>query len=184
MTTPAARRTFGPTVLLGIAGAALATAGANQPWAEASTRSPALRTVTADGTDVAAGVLPLALVALAAWGTVLVLRRRARRLVSVVGLLAAGGAAAVALTAAPTAPDVALSLLGAGSADQATQDATAWPFVTAGGALAAAAAFVVALLHAGRWPELSSRYDAPGDTGPADSQDLWKALDEGRDPTV
>ena len=42
------------------------------------------------------------------------------------------------------------------------------------------------------WPEMGSRYDAPGAAaataaGPPEEQtslDLWKALDEGRDPTA
>ena len=43
------------------------------------------------------------------------------------------------------------------------------------------------------WPEMGSRYDAPGAAGeaapavPAEEQtnlDLWKQLDEGRDPTA
>jgi uncharacterized membrane protein (TIGR02234 family) len=39
------------------------------------------------------------------------------------------------------------------------------------------------------WPEMGSRYDAPGAQAPVNEpeptreQDLWKALDEGRDPT-
>ena len=43
------------------------------------------------------------------------------------------------------------------------------------------------------WPEMGSRYDAPGTQDPATTrattseptreQDLWQALDEGRDPT-
>ena len=39
------------------------------------------------------------------------------------------------------------------------------------------------------WPEMGSRYDAPGTPAPATEpeptreQDLWAALDEGRDPT-
>ena len=39
------------------------------------------------------------------------------------------------------------------------------------------------------WPEMGSRYDAPGSREPSTEetptreQDLWAALDEGRDPT-
>ena len=43
-----------------------------------------------------------------------------------------------------------------------------------------------------RWPEMGSRYDAPGSAAPAapveledqSNLDLWKAMDEGRDPTA
>jgi hypothetical protein len=48
------------------------------------------------------------------------------------------------------------------------------------------------VLRVGRWPEMGRRYDAPAARavapggGPAEEQEnleLWKALDEGRDPT-
>ena len=43
-----------------------------------------------------------------------------------------------------------------------------------------------------RWPEMGTRYDAPTGAGAADAHDaapkenidIWKALDEGRDPTA
>jgi uncharacterized membrane protein (TIGR02234 family) len=178
------RSSFGPTLAAGLAGAGLATVAATQPWAEATTRSPAVRTVTASGADVAPAVLPLALVALACWGTVLVLRRRGRRVVSVLGLVAAALAGAVAATAVGRAADAAVDLLG--DAPDADASVTAWPWVAFAGSVVACLAFAVALASAGRWPEMSARYDAPGDGPPADSTDreLWKALDEGRDPTA
>ena len=56
------------------------------------------------------------------------------------------------------------------------------------GCLLTAAAFLVAVRGAGRWPEMSRRYDAPGDgvgsDGRTGATDLWRALDEGRDPTA
>lgn len=189
---PRSRSSFGSTVLTGLAGAALATVGATQGWAEATRRSPGLRTVTASGSDVAPVVLPLALVALACWGTVLVLRRRGRRVVAVVGAVSAVAAAVTALTAADRARDVAAQLLG-GPPESTTT--SSWPAVTAAGCLVGAAAFVVAFLRAPQWPEMSSRYDAPGTAGtagtasgdperPQTGAELWKALDEGDDPTT
>jgi hypothetical protein len=47
-----------------------------------------------------------------------------------------------------------------------------------------AAGFGVVLARAQRWPEMSRRYDAPTDQESRTDNDLWKALDEGRDPTV
>ncbi len=191
---PRRRTTFGRTLLAGLGGAALALAGAAQPWAEATTRTPALRTVTADGTDVAALALPLALVALAAWGTVLVLRARGRRVVSVLGLAASLGAAAAVAVTVGSATDVAARLLG--DVPATATSTTPWPYVAAAGALLSAVAFVGALVRAPSWPEMSARYDAPG-TADATVKDadrrrpeelsdaeLWKALDEGRDPTA
>src|SRR5205085_5519072 len=91
--------------------------------------------------------------------TVLVLRRRGRRVVSVLGALAATAAAVTALTSAGNGPEVAARLLGSEADSTST---SAWPFVTAVACAVAAGAFVVAFLQVGRWPEMSSRYDAPG----------------------
>ena len=192
---PRRRTTFGPTLLAGLGGAALALAGAAQPWAEATTRTPALRTVTADGTDVAALALPLALVSLAAWGTVLVLRARGRRVVSLLGVAASLGAAVTVAATVGSATDTAARLLG--DVPTTSTSTTAWPYVAGVGALLSAVAFVGALVKAPSWPEMSARYDAPA-AGTGAAQDgagerpseeltdaeLWKALDEGRDPTA
>ncbi len=186
------RTTFGSTLLAGLAGAALALAGATQPWAEATTRTPALRTVAADGTDVAALVLPLALVSLAAWGTVLVLRARGRRVVSVLGLVASLGAAATVAATVGSSTDTAACLLG--DVPTTSSSTTAWPYVAGVGALLSAVAFVRAFVKAPTWPEMSAMYDAPaaGSSRSAEQRpseelsdaELWKALDEGRDPTA
>jgi uncharacterized membrane protein (TIGR02234 family) len=128
----------------------------------------------------------LALVALAAWGAVLVLRRRGRRVVAVLGLLAALGAAVAVVTSAGDADEVASGMLG--GASDVTVSTSAWPAVTVAAALLAAAAFAVALVRAPGWPEMSTRYDSPSDGGrEADSMsdaELWRALDEGHDPTA
>ena len=135
----AAGRDVRPDVARGLGGAALALAGATQPWAEATTRTPALRTVTADGTEVAALALPLALVALAAWGTVLVLRARGRRVVSILGAAASVGAAATVVATVSSATDAAAGLLG--DVPTTSTTTTAWPYVTVVGALLSAVAF-------------------------------------------
>lgn len=183
---------FGRTVLLGLAGAGLATVAAGQTWATATTRVPAVRTVEAAGSDVAPLALPLSLVALAAWGSILVLRRRARRVVAVVGALASAGVVAAVLMGRGDAEAVARRLLG-GDAD-VTADLASWSWVAVAGAGLACAAFLMALRAAGSWPEMGSRYDAPtGAAAGADDheraadpteRELWDALDEGHDPTV
>jgi uncharacterized membrane protein (TIGR02234 family) len=183
------RSTFGPTLLLGLGSAAIATVGAGRTWAEATTTAQGTRTVAATGTDVAPGSLPLALVALACWGAVLVLRSRGRRVVAVLGLLAAAGAAVAVLAGAGDAADAAEKLLG--GASDVTVDTSAWPVVTVVACALTAAAFAVAFVHAPRWPEMSGRYDAPAERGdaahPAESMsdtELWRALDDGQDPTA
>ncbi len=54
------------------------------------------------------------------------------------------------------------------------------------GALLTALALVVAVRRARTWPALGSRYDAPAAraAAPVTDQDLWRALDEGHDPTA
>jgi uncharacterized membrane protein (TIGR02234 family) len=180
------RSAFGPTVLLGLGAAALATVGSGRGWAEATTTAQGRRTVTAAGTDVAAGALPLALVALACWGAFLVLRSRGRRVVAVLGLLAAAGSGAAVITAADSAGETAAGMLG--GASDVTVSTSTWPTVTVVACLVAAAAFVVAIFRAPRWPEMSSRYDSPAarSTQPEAMSDaeLWRALDDGHDPTA
>jgi uncharacterized membrane protein (TIGR02234 family) len=188
---------FGPVVLIGVASAALLTVAAGRTWATATPEPGAsgplegMADAAVTGADVAPLALPLGLVALAAWGAVLVLRRRGRRMVSILGLLATLAAAVTAAMLAHTAPDVAQRELGDVSAELAT---TVWPFVTIAAAAVGALAFVIAWRASPDWPEMSSRYDAPsgadaaGDAdapagGPDDTRSLWKALDEGRDPT-
>jgi uncharacterized membrane protein (TIGR02234 family) len=156
---------------------------ATRGWAEATSTTTGTRTVAATGADVAPLVLPLALVALASWGTVLVLRRRGRRVVAVIGLLAATGAGVAALVTARSAPEVALDLLG--EVTGATTGSTAWPWVAVAGCALSAVASLVAVRRAHEWPEMSSRYDAPGDRPAGNTPtDMWKALDAGQDPTA
>ena len=144
----------------------MAAVAAKQTWREVPGEARALPDVATSGADVAPVVLSLALVALAAWGTVLVLRLGGRRVVAVIGLCASVGAAVGAL-------------LHTGDAH-----GTGWPVVAGVAALLSAAGFCVALVQARRWPEMSRRYDAPAEQKAQTDTDLWRALDEGRDPTV
>jgi uncharacterized membrane protein (TIGR02234 family) len=104
--------------------------------------------------------------------------------------------AAVALVAAvvaahATLPDSASSsydeLMGRGSQEQGF---TGWFWTTAVCAVLALVPAFLAVRLVSYWPEMGSRYDAPGTRGdrattsePTPEQDLWQALDEGRDPT-
>lgn len=199
------RRSFGPVVLVGLASAgALAVAGA-QPW-----QSPETDSVTAQITAAAAGgsaleaplVTALGLVLLAAWGVVLVTRGRVRRGVALLGALAALGAAVaavVSLVLDPAAP--ASGIGGAELPARLAASPTGWAWLGVVAAVVALAAVVVAVREVPHWPEMGSRYDAPGErtaasTSPAvevaevaerpeerTNLDLWKAIDEGRDPT-
>ncbi|WP_309057938.1 TIGR02234 family membrane protein, partial [Streptomyces sp.] len=69
---------------------------------------------------------------------------------------------------------------------------TAWPYVTAGGAVLILLAGIVALRFGTSWPAMGGRYEraagprAARTARPADPdrpEELWKALDRGEDPT-
>jgi uncharacterized membrane protein (TIGR02234 family) len=182
-------RTFGRTVLAGLGATALTAVAAAQPWAEADGDNAGVAvTAAADGTDVAPLALALALVALASWGVLLVLRGRARRLVAVAGALAAGGVLVTVVSAFGSAQDDAVAAVQAAGAtsDTFTSSLTAWYWTTGVGAALSLAALVVAVARSPRWPAMGSRYDAPSarETSPATTEDLWKALDDGHDPTA
>ena len=199
------RAGLGPTAVMGLAGSGLAAVASGQVWGRARVTEPALRVVEARGGDVAPVAVPLALVALASWGAVLVLRRRGRRIVSTIGLAAALGVALTVALGIGEVAETARALVtdGAGRGDVGTSTTT-WPYAAVVGALVAVAAFLTALRSAPAWPEMSSRYDAPagdrngtrrtgdapvtGEAGEAsrepNDRDLWQAIDEGRDPTV
>jgi uncharacterized membrane protein (TIGR02234 family) len=186
-------RSFGPTVLLGLGGAALAAVAGSRDWSRASGTSGGVDVAAAvKGSDAAPLVLALALVALAAWGVVLVVRTRARQVVAVLGALAAAGALAATVVAVGEARDDAVAaLLAKGAAEAATSASlTGWCFAAAAGALLALAGFVVTVVAAPGWPQMGTRYDAPSARAdaepdrPASEQELWRALDDGRDPSV
>jgi uncharacterized membrane protein (TIGR02234 family) len=186
-------RSFAPTVLAGLAGAVLASVAGARDWAHASGRSAGV-TVTAavKGSESAPLVLALGLVALAAWGVVLVLRAPARRLVSGIGVLAAVGVVVATVVAFGRAGDDAVRAVvtkGAASAS-ASSSLSGWSYAAALGGVLTLAAFVVALVASPRWPAMGNRYDAPAARSeaeraePVTEQEMWRALDDGRDPTA
>ncbi len=191
------RRTFGPVLLLGLAGAGLAAFGGSRAWAAADDTRPSEAVGTLGSTSVAAGSgeVPLAgalaLVALACWGVLLVTRGRVRRLLALLAAAAAAGVlATVVVGAGQVRSDVRDALVGLGTAD-AEVGLTASLWATAIGALAALVAAALAVRWSPSWPEMGRRYDAPGAAaappateGDTSNLDLWKSLDQGRDPTT
>jgi uncharacterized membrane protein (TIGR02234 family) len=183
----AERRWFAPAVLGGLAGAGLSALAGAKPWA-APDGQPGSALV-----DDSGGHVPLAaalgLVALAAWGVVLVTRGRVRRGVAVLGAVVSAALVVTVVIGRSQALD---------SARHATVDlgrtpsgahVTPWWWVALVASLLALAASAAAVRFCPTWPEMGSRYDAP--TGPArapepeqmEDIDLWRAIDQGRDPT-
>ena len=94
------RSTFGPVVLLGLVGAALAAVAGGKPWVSgrsgafdtsAEDNQATVSTLSANGAGESPLALALALVVLACWGVVLVTRGRFRRAVTVLALVASLG---------------------------------------------------------------------------------------------
>lgn len=154
------------------------------PGAPAAGAAPAYGLTTA--APHLAGTLALSLVLLACWGVLLVTRGRARRVVAVLGLLAALAALVLAGLDAGHLRDDLAALARAQGREPGAIGFTAWFWVAWVAGAAALAVSAVAVRRVGTWPAMGSRYDAPGartDTGADTGLDLWRAQDEGRDPT-
>lgn len=197
------RGSFGPVVLAGLAGATLAAVAGARPWAEG--RSGQVDTATDAGMGGAAQLgsaqevplaAALALVVLACWGVVLVTRGAVRRAVAGLAAVAAAGLVATCVVGLTSVQDsLADALLTASGTDTAAVSLTGWAWAAGVGAVVSLAATVAAVAWAPGWPEMGRRYDAPAagaavsadgaaDRADAGNLELWKALDEGEDPTA
>ncbi len=191
-----ARRTFGPVVLLGLGSAALAAVSASNPWLGGGTASSATSAMTM---SFEPGKSPLAsalgLVLLATWGVLLVTRGIFRRVVTWLGAAAAVGFA-VTTAVAPWQLRSAVeeSIRAATGTVPRDLGVTAWWWAAVVAAMLACATSLAGVRWVRHWPEMGTKYDAP--TGgrlpsesaaaavPTENIDIWKALDEGRDPTA
>jgi hypothetical protein len=173
-------------VIVGLASAALVAVAGNQAWAKAAEGQGIGEEVASVSVAVGEAKAPLAtalaLVVLATWGVLLVTRGRFRRAISWVCGLASLGLLAAVVAAVLAAPDVVADAYRPYGVTDIDVSRTAWSWL----ALAAAA---LAVRDVGRWPQMGKRYDAPGaddpqpEPGERSNLDLWKAMDEGRDPT-
>lgn len=184
---PPGRRTFGPVVLVaGLAGAALATAS-TQPWfapeagagAAYDCEAPCVG-LSLDDAGTVSSANALALVLLACLGVVLVTRGAFRRIAAGLGLLAAAaGLVAVAVSYTQGRDDVR-EFTEQYVATAPAVGSTGWFWVGAVASVVGLLAWVAAVRWVRAWPEMGRRYDTPADTPPTD---LWKAIDQGHDPT-
>jgi uncharacterized membrane protein (TIGR02234 family) len=151
--------------------------------------------VSATGSQVAPGVVALALVCLVALITALTGGRVVRRVSAVVLVLAAIGS--LVLTVRPlTDPEdalgrVAAAALGRTGVVRTTAEVTAWAWMAVVAATVLVIASALALVAIRRWSGLSRRFDAPGDrpssataTERGARRTTWDDLSEGRDPTL
>lgn len=184
-------------MLVGLASAALVAVAGNQAWAEAEEGQGIGEQVASVSVAVGEARAPLAtalaLVVLASWGVLLVTRGRFRRVVAWFGAVAAAGLLAAVLAAVFAAPDVVADAYEPFGVTDIDVHRTAWCWLALVGAVLALAAAIVAVRDVGNWPQMGKRYDAPGgaagdaddasEPGERSNLDLWKAMDEGRDPT-
>jgi hypothetical protein len=191
----APRRTFGPVVLLGLASAGLAALAGSRAWAdfEILDDSAAGEGAYSSTISISLNALPeaplvaaLAFVVLALWGVLLVTRGRVRRGVAVLAVLASAGMLVAAVVAFVTTLGSLRDTFAELQVPVEVQR-TVWPWVGVAASLVSVVAAVLAWRLVPSWPEMGSRYDAPGSTPPPreeTSLDLWRALDHGRDPTL
>ncbi len=164
-----ARRTFGPVVLLGLVSAALTAVAGNRDWATSPEAHPVLGDTSARAPLAGA----LALVVLACWGVLLVTRGAVRRVVAVLAALAALGVLATVLLGYGAAADGLRDTLERADADVSR---TGWYWTCLVAALVSALAAAVAVRFVPHWPEMGSRYDAPGTAPPAPRGDQPRPL--------
>jgi Tryptophan-associated transmembrane protein (Trp_oprn_chp) len=191
----APRRTFGPVVLLGLASAGLAALAGSRAWAdfEILDDSAAGEGAYSSTISISLNALPeaplvaaLAFVVLASWGVLLVTRGRVRRGVAVLAVLASAGMLVAAVVAFVTTLGSLRDTFAELQVPVEVQR-TVWPWVGVAASLVSVVVAVLAWRLVPSWPEMGSRYDAPGSTPPPreeTSLDLWRALDHGRDPTL
>lgn len=187
----------GSTMLVGIVAAVLAAVAAAKPWAVLSATGRQLMPgadATAESSIGSAGQAPLALalalVALAGWGALLVTRGRVRITVTALGALAAAGLVVTTLVEFRDAPDAVAAVVaaasgGGGAAGAASR--TGWYWLGLVAAVVLFASYAHALRGVRHWPTMGSRYDAPGGRSASPEAttnlEIWKAIDQGDDPT-
>jgi uncharacterized membrane protein (TIGR02234 family) len=187
------RRTFGPVVALGLASAALGAYAASKPWVTGTGAESAVGVASVDLGEISSSPLgtALAFVVLACWGVVLVTRGRFRRAVAGLAVLAALGYVATVAWAPFSLPDHLVEQVrvrAGGVLDETSL--TGWFWLAVVAALLVLASTVLGLRLVRTWPEMGSRYDSPAGARetstkqPTENIDIWKALDEGRDPTA
>lgn len=181
------RAPFAATALAGIAGGVVAAvfsgrrlAAGEDDHADWDVSAAALGTL---------GHLPLAqalaLVTLAAWGVVLVTRGAFRRAITILAAVAALGTTVTLVWGRWTLEDELTRGLREAGATRFEVGLTSAYWLALAGALVCLAASLVAVAAVRTWPEMGRRYDAPAEpsAGTEEPADLWRALDEGHDPT-
>ena len=191
------RRWFAPTVVGTLALGGLMFLGASRTWVSAAVRAEGLPTdeVAVTGADGLPVVAAMALVVAAGGLAVLSTRGRLRQVVGCVIVAASLLILVFVLTGAAqleSAFDDAVRQSAAFTGgDIPEPDGSAWRWIVGACAVLTSALGALAVASSAQWPTMSGRYDRPGaveeptvDPDEASGSELWKALDDGRDPTA
>lgn len=196
----ASHRGYAPALLSGLAGAVAVTVGVTRPWATATGTMPGLPVIhaEADGSTLAPLAGAFGVVLLAAFGAVIATRGWVRR--GLGGLIVVVAIVVVIAAIHPGGAHDALAdgLSAKGWAGGPFHTGVAWwRWLTLAGGLVAMVAGAAIARYGGGWATMGSRYDSPAgksdasrssassqDSGEAeDEAAMWKAIDQGRDPT-
>lgn len=188
------RRLYGPVVLGTLAAGGVAFFAASRTWAHATVAADGVPSapVNVSGTDAVGIVSALALVVVAAALAVLAASARVRRGVGALVVLVSVIAIVVILTAGGAISDAVASavhdspaFIGTNRPDHVSHGI--WRWISLIAFFGAAFVGVVIARFGGYWPTMGRKYDAPAAHAPVDTieteADIWKALDDGRDPT-
>jgi uncharacterized membrane protein (TIGR02234 family) len=189
-----------PTIGIGLVSAAVVAVGMSRAWVKAAATVAGLPRieVSVTGAELESLAGALGVVLLAAFGAVMATRSRTRQ---AVGLLLVAGAVVV-LVAAVHAADPApllqhrLAAKGWSPGSGYTASTQAWRWLVAAGAVGCLVTGVLVVARGRAWATMGRRYDAPATMEPPaevgeepagaealEGEALWRALDEGRDPT-
>lgn len=187
------RGLYGPVVLATLGAGGLAFFAASRTWAHVRIATDGLPSDSVDvtGSDSQPLVPALALVIVTAALAVLASSTRVRRgvgvftvLVAIAGIVVLAGGGASLDDAVGRAVEDSPAFTGSGTPPYST---SIWWVVTAAAFVLAAALGLLTARFAPLWPTMGSRYEPPralpDNATPKSEADLWKAFDEGRDPT-
>lgn len=188
------RRLYGPSVLGAMATGGIAFFAASRTWAHTTVEAGGVPTAAVDvsGTDAVPLVPALALVIVAAALAVLAASVRVRRVVGLLIVAVAVIGVVVILRAAgdiDKAVDAAVrdspAFIGTNTPDAVSH--SVWRWIAAVAFVLSALVGVVITRFGALWPTMGRKYDAPkAHSSPIKVEteaDIWKALDEGTDPT-
>lgn len=188
------RRLYGPSVLGALATGGLAFFAASRTWAYTTVEASGVPTARVDvsGAEAVALVPALALVIVAASLAVLAASARVRRVVGLLIIVVAVIGLFVVLQSEDRvgrALDAAVkdspAFIGTNAPDVVSY--SSWREVAAVAFILSALVGLVIAVFGALWPTMGRKYDAPKAHAATEEveteSDIWKALDDGRDPT-